>query len=435
MHQSIVRRSLVVMAFYVVGHGFNYLLLVTSNRMLPPELFGLFYISLLLCNVLETLGFVLVMSMAQRFSGLAAAGGLDGVVVDLHRILRAVLKWGAVAALAAAAGLSVVGRFLGVESFAIVLLIPAVAFTEVLFEIIRAGFQALQRFAWFSISWVIRCGVQYVAAIMTFSLIGTVWAGMSGILAATIAVCAIAWLALLPRKDRLRSAALANPTPLLTREVVVPQLLAYGQFTLLVNLDVLLGYFLLSREQLGVYAASSILPKAIVTATLPVAQVLLPVVASRSHAGESARLAIVKAVMAVLGLAIFGAAVLWLGGGIACGSRLGIRFCDLSLMTVLALAAIPLAMLRLLVVSNLALGAGNRPVLLTLGVVAFALIAALGARGDVHHLAALYLAVSSGAMVLYLAADLVSGRWHVAKRAAQNAGEAPEPATRPARTG
>ncbi len=408
MRHSIIRRSLAVMVFYVAGHGFNYLLLATTNRMLAPELFGLFYLSISLINVLGTPGLVLAMSLAQRFAGLSLAGGSDAVIRDLNRTLRFYVKWGGGAALVGAVALAAAGRFLGVESFAIVILIPAVACAEVMFEIIRACLQGLQRFTWFGVSWVLRCIAQYTLAVTALYLFGTVWAGLTGFLVATTLMNVGVW-AILPARTSGSAGDMGHDGAQLPwRTTILPQVIAYGLFTLRANLDVLLGYVLLSREQLGIYAASSILPKAIVTVTLPVAQVLLPVVAVRSHAGESVRLAIVKAITTVFVLGGCGALVLWLSSDLACSSRFGIRFCDARLMALLAGAAVPLAVVRVLVVTHLALKFTRRAMLQGLAVGLMVVLSMFAAQGDVYSLATIYLVVCAGTMLAYLGIEVLS---------------------------
>ena len=407
MRQSIVRRSLAVMVFYVAGHGFNYLLLATTNRMLEPELFGLFYLSISLINVLGTPGLVLAMSLAQRFAGLSSAAGSDAVIHDLNRVLLFYVKWGSAAALAGAAALAVAGRFLGVESFAIVILIPAVAYAEVMFEIIRACLQGLQRFTWFGMSWVIRCVAQYTFAVAALYLFDSVLSGLSGFLVATVLVN-LGVRSILPARPSAPVGDKGRDGQLPWRTEILPQVSAYGLFTLLANLDVLLGYILLSHEQLGVYAASSILPKAIVTVTLPVAQVLLPVVAVRYQAGESSRWAIVKAVMTVFVLGSCGALVLWFGSDLACSSRFGIRFCEPGLMALLAAAAVPLAVMRVLVVTSLALKFTRRTMLQAWAIGLMVAISLLATQDDLYRLATIYLVICAGTMFMYFGIELWS---------------------------
>jgi hypothetical protein len=55
-------------------------------------------------------------------------------------------------------------------------------------------------------------------------------------------------------------------------------------------------------------------------------------------------------------LGLSGFIVLWLGSDVVCGASYGIRFCDSSLMLVLAAAAVPLGVVRAWISADLARG-------------------------------------------------------------------------------
>jgi hypothetical protein len=104
------------------------------------------------------------------------------------------------------------------------------------------------------------------------------------------------------------------------------------------------------------------------------------------------------AVCAVFGAA--GAAILYLGRDVACNSRFGLRSCAPPLLIVLALAAIPLGMLRVLVVACLALGHRNEMLAPALALIAAA-IALLVWGSSAEVLAEVYLACCWGFFALY----------------------------------
>src|SRR5207247_3121428 len=113
----------------------------TGNRLLVPEAFGLFYTSISLINVIVTPGIVLTFVFAQRFASLAVTGGPDAVRVELNRTLGTAVRWGGVATAATAALLVALGALVGVQSFLVVVLAPAVSLAVFLFETVRAAFQ------------------------------------------------------------------------------------------------------------------------------------------------------------------------------------------------------------------------------------------------------------------------------------------------------
>lgn len=414
LQHSIIRRSLSVVVFYVFGHMFNYLLLVTTNRMLPPDVFGLFYICISAINVLVTPGLTLVWSFAQQLSTIAATGQVQSVIDEFWRILRLLLRWGTVIATAVGVALVTFGRIIGVESVGIIVFIPVIALASLAIELNRGAFQALQRFGWFSASWVLWCALQYVFAVIALYVAGTVWSGLIGLLLAALVMSCITLPALsLSRSKRVDGGIAPGETAPMRTENLAPIVGGYGLFTLFVNTDVLLAYLLLGRDQLGTYVASSVLPKAIITATLPVAQVLLPVVVARAKAAESTWPSMFKALTAVVVLATAGVLVLNAGGGLVCNSRLGLRFCDIDLMAILSLTAIPLCVLRVLVVGSLALTANWLPMLQLLGIVLVATLAMLLRHGTCA-LAMIYLGVCSSVALFYLAINGLLARRRLA---------------------
>jgi len=393
-----------VVVFYVSGHAFNYLLLITTNHMVQPDIFGLYYICISMINVLVTPGLTVVWSLAQHLSVVAAIHPTVVVVAEFWRSLRKLLALGGLVAAIVASALSLLGQLIGLDSLVVILLIPVVALASLAVEFTRAAFQALQRFHWFSTSWVLWCALQYGFAIAGLLLIGTVWAGLLGLLIAAIVTAAGASWALGPSEAMppIGERAPTEEASLIAVKGLIPLIAGYGLYTLLVNTDVLLAYLLLPREQVAVYVASSILPKAIVTATLPVAQVLMPVAIARASAAQSTRLYVLKALAAATSLAAAGVLVLKFGEGYACNSRFGLRYCDSELMMILAVAAVPLCALRVLVIGSLVHALNWRPLLQFVGVALVALLACLW-HSSPEALAVIYVCICAGILVLYVA--------------------------------
>jgi O-antigen/teichoic acid export membrane protein len=379
MQQSIVRRSLIVTAAFVVGHFFHYALVFSANRLMEPAAFGRLYVAISLLNVLATPATVLSFMFAKHFGAVFSAGGVAPVVGELNTLMRRHGLTGLGLLVLCAVGLFFLGSVVGADAFLLLLLIPAVALAIYLFEMARAALQGMLEFYSYSAAWILWRGGQYILAVGGIALTGTAWAGMAGILVATI----VATLVLLQFFRRCTGASAkevnvesAQWAPFRGMEAV-PFALQYGILIILNNVDVLVAYLILSKEELGVYSASSFLPKAIVTATLPVAQVMLPVMTVASEDHPLLRTALLKALGVAAVLSATGAAFLAVGSDLACNERFGIRFCAPWLLSVLAFASIPLSISRVLVVAGLALHRVYRilpPAALLAGFVAVVLI-------------------------------------------------------------
>src|SRR5262245_26781655 len=353
MQHSVIRRSLLVATAFAVGHLFHYALMFSANRILDPGAFGRFYAAISLLNVLLTPATILSFMFAKHFGTIFSVAGRPAVTDELIALMRRHGAVGLGLVLISAVGLVLVGSLMGADAFLLLMLVPGVALSVYLLEMERAALQGMLDFYAYSTAWILWRAGQYVLAVLAIMLAGTAWAGMAGIFLATVAATLVL-LGLLRRRAGTAGVAAATWAPFRAAEAA-PFALQYVVFILINNLDVLLAYLVLSNDQLGAYAASSLLPKAIVTATLPVSQVMLPVMNAATEEQSQLRIALLKALGVTLFLSAAGAAVLSLGRDLACNDQFGIRFCSPWLMTVLALGAIPLSISRVLVVAGLAL--------------------------------------------------------------------------------
>jgi O-antigen/teichoic acid export membrane protein len=169
------------------------------------------------------------------------------------------------------------------------------------------------------------------------------WAVFAGMLTASVLV--FGWL--------IRSVLPQSPetaTPFNVGRLTFKQFLPFCSALLgaiiFINVDILASYLSFSPAVHGGYAASAFLTKAIVTATQPVLQIMIPVIVHVENLPLAKRLVMWKAIGLGAALALSGAMFLWLLAGQVCGGRYGIRYCDASIMKLLALSAIPLTVLR-----------------------------------------------------------------------------------------
>ncbi len=407
MQQSVVRRSLWVTAIFIGGHLFHFALLWLANRLLDPGVFGRLYTAMSLLNVLLTPATALSFVLAQHFSRVCAGGGRVAVVAELQVLFRRHFGGGLILVILCSALFILLGSLIGADAFLLLVLVPAVAFSFYLFEMGRAALQGMLAFAAYSIAWIGWRAGQFVLGLLAILLIGTAWSVLGGMLAAT-SLATVLLILLATRRyganSPMETASAASPPPFRVMSAA-PFAVQYGLLVLTNNIDVLLAYFVLSKAELGAYAASSFLPKAIVTATLPVSQVMLPVMSQ--VAGDKLRhVAIGKslALCAVLGVAP--TAVFWLAGELVCDARFGVRFCSPTLLTILALAAIPLGMLRVLVIAGLQLPARGAIILSACALAGTALII-LSSVSSPRDLAVAYAASTWTFLLIYGAAAMV----------------------------
>jgi len=418
MRHSIIRRSLVLTTFYIAGHGFYYLLLLIANAMLDPTGFGRLYTGWAVLNVLVAPISIIALLLSSYFAETNASKGPAFVSGMLARIAAIALPWTVATVLLLEALFYLGGRLIGVDSLALILVLPLTAVSFLGVEIVRASLQGTLRFVAYGASWFLWCVAQCAVGAVGLLLTRSPWGCFAGMLAANLLTLGgLCWAvggggggggpAAPDATDdgpKLASYSLRRALAFCS---------AFVGFVLFNNADIFLAYLILSPADLGIYTASSVLPKAIVTATQPVVQIILPVVISIQGEGEDTSQAVMKAIFAAFALGAAAFVVLWLGSDLACGSAHGIRFCTSPLMLLLAAAAVPLSVIRTLVTADVAHGRYWLPHLPFLALAVFAAAMTLtkvSGPAENLHLATTYLYSCWGLLAVWAVAGIFRGR-------------------------
>ncbi len=395
LRHSVIRRSGGVTIAFMIGHTFNYALFWGADRILPSGRFGLFYTAVLITNITMAPMMAVLLVMARRLAEVGSIAGRDEVVAITRRMLSTCMR-AAPFVVAAGALLAAASPWLGVESWPVVLLIPSTVLALIVAEILRASLQSMLLFARASALWVANTGCQCVCSLGALSIFGNVWSGIAGILVG----CTLAAAAFLPWfVEHGRQRTPVSDTLSLQLKQEIPMIVSYSLFILLNNIDILVGYWVLPRVELDTYAASALLPKAIVTATFAVAQVVLPVVTDQRVGGRSFRLSVVKGVAVATGMAATAAGLLWATIPFIQGTSVAIRGLDFELTSILAVGAVALSTVRMLVVVEVALqryAAGFAQA----GAIALFVILCVMSNASPLRIAELYLIITAGFLLL-----------------------------------
>src|SRR5580700_10201170 len=383
MRHSIIRRSLVLTTFYISGHGFYYLLLLIANGMLDPTGFGRLYTGWAVLNVLVAPISIIALLLSSYFAETNASKGPAFVSLMLARIAAIALPWTVATVLLLEVLFYLGGRLIGVDSLALILVLPLTAVSFLGVEMVRASLQGTLRFVAYGVSWFLWCVAQCAVGAVGLLLTRSPWGCFAGMLVANLLTLGgLCWA--------VGGGGAAAAVPDATEDS--PKLALYSLrralafcsafvgFVLFNNADIFLAYLTLSPADLGIYTASSVLPKAIVTAF-------------------------------ALGAAAF--IVLWAGSDLACGSPHGIRFCTSPLMLLLAAAAVPLSVIRTLVTADVAHGRYWLPHLPFLALVIFAaamMLTKVSGPAENLHLATTYLFSCWGLLAFWAAAGIFRGR-------------------------
>lgn len=351
MRHSVLRRSGLVLGLFVIGLTLCYTLLAVANRNLAAQEFGLFYIAWTLINVASTPGAVVTTFLAAAFARLNAHGGAAMVVGGYRVVEKQAWRWGLVVAALAIVSMYVGARIINAQPIAVIILVPLITLGIFWLETVRAALQGMLSFVKSGLGWItyhlldlIICG----GALMAF---GTVASGLMGMLLATFLA------AILMRIVLCAGITADNAHPdmpaLATIRQSVRDIVGVSVFAVVANADILIAYLALPPGQLGVYTASAMLPKAVVSLTQPVAQVALALTAGRQD-GAGQVMVLVKSLLAVAVVTTGAWGAIVIGVPILTQYGLEIRHLDYSILSALAAAAVPVSLFRIMLLVDLA---------------------------------------------------------------------------------
>ena len=349
---SVLRRSIILLSLMGPAFAINFALYYAAAAFLPPEGFGLFYIAVTTANVLYSGSFVLNIFFTRHLVSVVRSDGRSAAYAARGRIQGVVLRWGALAAVAVILVLSLVGKWIGIQSLAIVVLIVLDAFTAYIIDIDRAFLQSLRKTLPLGAITLIWMALRFGLAVTGMALFGTTWGGLLGVVLAAGGVLILFKFFIASAKSAAPQQLPALPS---IRELV-PVVFGYVSLIVVSNLDVLLTYLLLKDDALGAYSASSVFPKGILVVVTPLLQMLYPMMVGRSETPRDIRRVFQKSVGVVLALSSVIAVGVFAFSGLLCGGTWGLKLCQPFPLDLLLISAVTLSVLRALVLYQSARG-------------------------------------------------------------------------------
>jgi len=349
---SVVRRTVLLLGLMGPAFAVNLLLYYVAAELLAPEPFGLFYVAVTVSNVLYSGSFVLNIFFTRHLTFIINTSSASTVYAARRPIQMLVVCYGALAALACILVLYGLGRELGVQSWPIIILIVLDAYSAYVIDVDRAVLQSLRKTVYLgglSLTWML---LRFLLSVCGMVFFGTAAGALLGVVLASFMV--IACLALLPSAADAKSETVLPPLPSL--RALVPVVLGYGSLIVVSNMDVLLAYLLLRDTTLGVYSASSVLPKGILVVVTPLLQMLYPMMVWHDKAPTNVRLIVQKAAGTIFLLSSAMAFAVFGFSGLLCGGSWGLRMCQPFPLKYLLVATVMLSVLRALVLIQSARG-------------------------------------------------------------------------------
>ncbi|MAM69243.1 MAG: hypothetical protein CMM12_10850 [Rhodospirillaceae bacterium] len=366
---SVVRRSTLLLALVVPGFLGNFGLMLLAANLLPAPQFGVFYLATALISVLTAPTLMLAFYIS-RTTAAEAAKGEDRVWRAIPGLIALVGRRAALAAFAVLVVLVLIGLALDITSMRALVMVMVVVWLTVMSDTARGLLQGLQKFHALGLLTTGHMMARLAFGVMGIALFSAAWGGLAGIAIAT-AFAAFVLPAVALRRMQRKEVQAARLAPDRMMDIA-PFAISYGLTLFACWADVIVAYLVLDRATLGVYAASSVLPKALLTATLPVLQVAFPVAVNATssrtpdHTPPLARTLGITLLIGVTGILF----VLALQDTL-CGGHWGIRLCRPDWLLPLFVATLAFCLVRAIAVVQLGRARDLHPVLLTLPVVGF----------------------------------------------------------------
>jgi hypothetical protein len=392
---SVVRRSFLLLCLMGPAFAANLLLYYLAAKLLTPEPFGLFYVAVTISNVLYAGSFVLNIFFTRHLTFIVNTVSASAAYAARRPIRTLVVRYGALAALVCILVLYGLGQKLGVQSWPIVILVVLDAYCAYVIDVDRAVLQSLRKTVYLgglSLAWML---LRFLFGVCAMLLLGTAAGALLGIVLASFII--IAGLSSLFSGADAKSATVLPPLPSL--RALVPVVLGYSSLIVVSNLDVLLAYLLLRDSTLGVYSASSVLPKGILVIVTPLLQMLYPMMVWHDKAPTDVRLIVQKSAGTIFLLSSAMAVAVFGFSGLLCGGSWGLRLCQPFPLKYLLVATVMLSVLRALVLIQSARGRDWMALSLLLPAGAYLWIAVVSNHG-VDTLATEFM-VFTGALLLY----------------------------------
>lgn len=394
---SVIRRSVVVLAFSGPAMLFNLGLAYVATTLLSPDEFGIFYLAITITNVAFAPSVVLTLFYSRYFVVTAAKMGEQATLHVIRDYVKKVSLWAGLLSFVTLAGLLAFGELIGISAPKIIFLIVLTDYLAYIAETARAAMQGLHQFVRLGLYTMFWMGFRFLLAIAGLVLFETVSAGLLGVALSAMMVFPYFYVRL---NKQLKFPAPETKLKLPKFSNILPVALGYSTFVLISYLDILLAYFVLNQSELGAYSASTVLPKGIILLTMPIMQVVFPVIVGKHHGVLLKPELIVRSIAITLFTAIFAATALILSDVLLCSGDFGIKYCQTSLITTMALAAIPLCLVRLFVMIQFAMGRDWMPLLLIVPTLIYFAYAYQFTTG-MQQLAAEFMVFSYGLFIYY----------------------------------
>jgi O-antigen/teichoic acid export membrane protein len=365
LHQSIIRRSVVFVCLLFIGFSLNYLVQYLSSRMLGVNDFGIFYESIAIVN-LSTIPAIVFGMYFTRY--VVNVENKDEIPLELTSYISTVKNKGA-RVLALFMFLLLIAWIANpFEAALLVAIILLTIYSSYLLEALKSVFEASNRVILTGVFTITTLFFRFIIGISFLFIGGTVWSGMLGIM--TSGYLAFFLFNYYYVVDCTAEVEGSKSKFNITLRDTIWFSSSFFLASFIMYLDIIFAYFILPMGELGIYTASSVLPKGLLLFTLPLTKVLYPMIAGRkNNHGENYLINIVKMISIMFLISGLGTLFLLIFKELLVDGVLSINHINSEIFSLIIFSIIPLTLLRTLIAISLARGYNRSPSLLIFPVI------------------------------------------------------------------
>ena len=289
----------------VAGGILGYLFQIIMGRMLSVSEYGIFSALMAMLVVIGAPMTTLSMIISRRVSTYRSEQDNGKLGYLFYWINRKLLLIAVVLIVLVVFNIKPLQNFLLIEKSAhlyLLLIILLIAFPQ---AVNNAYLQGLQYFKWLSVSGVLATLLKIIIAVILIYFGLGVAGALGGVIFSTFIILILTYVVLRPSLSK-NNASISNTTHLLFKSAM-PVLLANVAFAVMTQIDMVLVKYYFSEQEVGIYAAASILGKAGMYLPGGIAMALFPMVAENHASGKSSAHLMFQAVGVTALLSLTGA--------------------------------------------------------------------------------------------------------------------------------
>jgi len=278
----------------IAGGVLGYLFQILMGRVLTVEEYGLFTALMALTTVMGSPLGTLTMVVSRKVSAYRASQKISDLTHLFYTINFKVLLVAFTLLLLSLFFIEPIQAFLKIENREHLYLLVSLIVISFPQAINNAYLQGMQYFKWLSVSGILGIVLKIISAVLLIWFGFGVSGALGGVVIASILLFIMTYTILLPQLQSEKK--LSYDKGHLSFMSALPVLLANTAFIVMTQVDMVLVKHFFTEEQAGLYAAASILGKAVMYLPGGIAIALFPMVAENHADGKSSAHLLIQAV-------------------------------------------------------------------------------------------------------------------------------------------